>query len=394
MKFLAISGLVFCGSLFAQCAKTNANSAPFFQGEEISDNRYAAGYNAAAKPYLKDKYPNNKYNEWISNLTLDVAFTYWYAAQDGMDLATSADLTLTGAAESDVTFNNGAVPLMQSFEYNPGFQIAAGWGNEEWEMKTRYTWFRQTNEQSSSAPTDQVVSGSLGVWYVSDWFAQAVGTHDNNISATSLSSSWKLGMDIVDMVGGRPYYQSKRIVINPFGGVRLAWIRQSLRLKATVPSQAIFATAESNTLAPQPIVSHNRSNSWGLGPVFGAKGFCLLGKGFRLEGNGGLSVLFTQYTTLSHSEDSAVAGSTPSVYKFEQTNYNTVRPAANLALGLGWAKYFNNEKYHFDFSADYEFNVLWNQNMLRSFAQEFTLGTYASNDLFLHGLTLNGQFQF
>ena len=147
-------------------------------------------------------------------------------------------------------------------------------------------------------------------------------------------------------------------------------------------------------LAPEPIFSHNRSQCWSLGPVFGGSGHCLLGMGFRVEGDGGVSILFTRYTKLTHKENSAVAGTTPSAFQVKTKNYNTVRPVANLGLGLGWGQYFCNCKYHIDFSADYEFTALWNQNMIRTYAEEFAVGSATSNDLFLQGLTVTGRFDF
>lgn len=113
-----------------------------------------------------------------------------------------------------------------------------------------------------------------------------------------------------------------------------------------------------------------------------------------MEGDGGIGILFTQYTTLFHEEDAAEAGAVPSVFSISYPNYNCVRPMANLGLGLGWGRYLKCGRYHFDLAADYDFNVFWDQNMMRTVADDFTFGIPSTNDLFLHGLTLTARFDF
>jgi hypothetical protein len=170
------------------------------------------------------------------------------------------------------------------------------------------------------------------------------------------------------------------------------WIRQTLNIKATVPSS--FAEAHSGTLAHDPVVSRTQSHSWGIGPMVGATGSCLLGAGFRVEADAGMSILFTQYTSLTQSQDAVLTSQTPSVTKSAITDYDCLRTATNLGLGLGWAEYFCKGSYYMDFSATYDFNVLWTQNMLQNMGLESLGGISVSNDLFLHGLTISGSFHF
>ena len=322
----------------------------------------------------------------------DLSFIYLYACQDGMGLCSSADLKASGATESQIVFNQSSRSLVQDFAYKPGFKVGFGAGVGQWEFHAEYTWIRQKTHVDEDAPKNRTNGGgNIPVWVVNSWFGQTVGAFGDFVSCTNIQSSWRLGIDWLDLTGGRPYYQSKRVTINPYGGLRAVWIRQSLLIAATVPDAAVFGGGD---LAPQPIHSHNRSNCWGIGPVFGGNARCLLGAGFRVEGIGGVSILFTRYTTLIHEEDAAVTGMTPTVFRGVASNYNTVRPFANLGIGLGWGEYIYNGKYHIDFAADYDFNVLWNQNMIRTFAEEFANGIAPSNDLYLQGLTITGRFDF
>lgn len=377
----SIVALTFCGAIFADGPKKKiADNSSFSQGDILTDNRYPPAYNAPAKIDLRDNCT------CPYNIFIDASFIYWYAAQDGMALATSADLKSDG-----IGFNQGAVELVQPFRYSPGFKAGLGLGFQEWELHSEYTWIRQKTFVSSSAPTNRALSGTLPIWLASNWYAQGIGANNEFVSATHLSSSWRLGIDLLDVSAGRPYYQSKIATISPYGGIRAAWIRQSLHIQAMVPAEAVSPSI----LSPQPTHSHNLSNSWGIGPMFGVSGHCLVGAGFRVEGDGGICALFTQYTTLSHKEDSAeIASDGLTIASILTTNYNCVRPMANLGLGLGWGKYLYCNKYHLDFALDYDFNIFWDQNMVRTLAEQFSLGISSSNDLFLHGLTVSGRFDF
>ncbi len=371
MKY--ISAFAMFGFLFAN---------DFCQGDILPDNCYRPGYNASAKIDLGDRgclIPNDVFAE--------LSFIYWYACQDGMGLAASADLKTSG----EIVFNQLSTTLTQDFEYKSGFKIGLGAGFQDWEFHAKYAWIRQKTHVNEDAPTKYTNGrGNIPVWLVNTWFAQRIGAFSDFVSATNLGSSWKLGIDWLDLTASRPYYEGKKITIQPYGGLRALWIRQSLVINATVPAAAVSGSS----LAPEKIYSRNQSHARSLGPVFGGSGHFLLGTGFRVEGDGAFGILFTRYTKLSHKENSAVAGTTPKVFRAVLKNYNTVRPVANLGLGVGWGQYFCNCKFHIDFSADYEFSALWNQNMLRTFAEEFAIGSAPSNDLFLQGLTVTGRLDF
>ena len=355
----------------------------YYQGEMLTGACHSPQYSAPAKISLQDACCNKK----CSDLFLDASFLYWYASQDGMVLGFSLDLQST----SRLSYNLGSSTLIQSFSYDPGFKVGIGYGLDEWELHAEYTWLRQKSTLSSDATTKNTKGGAYTpVWYVGTWYAQGVGQYGSGISATHVNSTWALDMDLIDLTIGRPYYNSRCITVSPFGGLRTAWIRQNLSINATVPAAAVF----NNTLTRDPVYSHNRSNCWGIGPTAGAGCHWLVGQGFRVEGEGGLSVLFTQYTRLFHTEGTAESSDPLPAYKISMEDYNCLRTMANLGLGIGWGRYLNAGRYHLDFSADYEFNVFWNQNMMRTMIDQLIFEAGTSNDLYLHGLTFTGRFDF
>jgi len=316
------------------------------------------------------------------------SYLYWFAEQEGMDLATSATFdTLTGLV---LPTDGGSKAIFQDAKYSSGFKVGLGWNLNQcdhWVVRADYTRLHEHTKQNEEAPEVEVPFGialitSEPTIYATSWFFQnsALG---QPIAAQSFSSSWHMNLDLIDLLASRPYYQGRSLVVSPYGGLKAAFIRQNLR---------IAADSFQNVIPPvQPVVSHNKSHSWGIGPSGGVCTHWILGGGFRFEGNMGASLLFTQYTHVQHSED-AITLTYPVSYSFK--NYNCLRPMAEMDLGLGWMHTFNNS-FALDINVTYDFNYLWGQNMMRTLNDLNIIGVNAaSNDLYLHGLTVSAGFGF
>ena len=116
--------------------------------------------------------------------------------------------------------------------------------------------------------------------------------------------------------------------------------------------------------------------------------------GFRLEGSFAGSILFTQYTHVNHTEKVASFGSTPSTLGTSLSDYNCLRPVAELGAGLGWGMYLCKQMYHIDFAASYDFMYFWSQNMMKKIMDQTLSGASSNGDLELHGLTITARFDF
>jgi len=371
----------------ASCQPCKTTPQPCIQAEPIVDCcKYPPAFNAAAAIDVSTC-------GW--DLFADASFLYWHASEEGLELAVNAVFASPGAFLSPNTS-----PLFQTFGYHPGFKVGLGFiANRQWQVRADYTWLRGSNSLSANAPTTfNQVSGQssalvattgLPVWEVDAWFLQST-SNTQAIAASNVASTWKYAIDFVDAVVSRPYYQGSSLTIAPFGGLRAAWIRQSLVVALTeIPD--LFP----GTTPTQPLFSHNNSQCWGIGPKIGFDGFCLLPMGFRIEGSLATDLLYTRYTKIAHSEDPVSTAYNPGPYVTNIHDYNCLRSMAELGLGLGWGQYFACQKYHLDFSASYDFTYMWRQNMMRLLVDEVqtSIGTAAS-DFFLHGLTINGRFDF
>ena len=369
-----------------QTSKANECQA---QGEPLTC--YSPAYNAPAVVNVNANHW--KYGSPNMNMFIDAAFTYWRAGEEGLKIASSGVLT-SGTSY----FPQETKTLTQSFGYKPGFKVGTGVvGYHEWTVMAEYTWFRGTDTKNSGSPltgtsltagiSTGVAPSGTNVWLVDDWFLQGT-VASQALPGSSVSSSWHLGLDLIDAIASRPFYQGQRMTVSPFAGLRSALIRQSMEVNLTEASAL-------GNLPAQPIESRTRSQSWSLGPIAGCEGRYLLPMGFRFQGDFAASLLYTSYTSIKHSEDIASTTFNPGPYKASLKDYNTVRPVAEMGLGLGWGRYLFDGNYHIDFSASYDFKVFWSQNMMRKLMDDTLTGTSASpGDLFLYGLTVAGRFDF
>ena len=353
----AAAVLAVGSSAYAQqksCAPTPAPCC-FEQGYEICNDKFPAAYNASARIDVQCSW----------DFFATASFIYWHADQESMDLAFPYDVT--GFPHHDEI-------LVQKFEYKPGFKVGLGmdFDHDNWVGFVEYTWFHQeTSLGTADAPAGRS-------WAMTSWYNNFL----DHIS--TVKSEWKANLEILDATLSRPYYQGRKLTILPFAGLRGAWIRQNLRIEATSTEQGMTVN---------PIVSHNRSQSWAVGPRAGLQAHWLLGWGFRMEGDVSGSLLYTRYTKVSHIED---AGTGSSLGSLSYHDYNTLRPMADMGIGFGWGSYFDRQNYHFDLLATYDFNVMWGQNMMRQVTNIVNghLTSSAAGDLHLQGLTVTARFDF
>jgi hypothetical protein len=320
--------------------------------------------------------------------------------QGGMDLAVPGEVAAIAATPAVTPPVNGQHVFNQEFEFEPGFKVGLGWtgGDDHWSLYTEYTWLHSNVTSSSSAPAPGVASiggvavPSVGIWIPSSWFPSA---YANNVT-TFISSHWQYDLDILDGQVSRPFYSGTRLVLEPFFGLRGMWISQHLNL-----------VANNLTGGTQRAATYHSSAS-GVGPRAGVNSNWHIGYGFRFVGNAAASLIYTGYDVHQNAQTPDGAGTTgfPMVTQIE--NFHAVRPNLDMALGFGWGSYFCCRRFHADLAATYDFNIFWEQNMMRYLADltQFSVpntGT-ANNisghsngqvaDLYTQGLTVKLRFDF
>lgn len=327
------------------CPKPVCKKKPKYEEPKCNEKKYCPAYSAPADIEVKCGW----------DVEIDASFLYWYVGQDYMDAGFSV------STSGSTTTRTVAI---QNFEYKPGFKVGIGvdLGHDDWVFNTEYTWIRNRTDTSYRLPSN-------ATWRDNDWFI------DSFTNGTTLSSQWTMDMDVLDGLLSRPFWEGKQLTVTPHVALRALWLRQSFTIDM----------ASSSSLAQ----SNNKSKEWALGPNLGLNGNWLLGKGFRLEGNGALSLLYTRYTKVSHQEN--IGGT---IQQGSIGGQSALRPIAEAGLGFGWGSYFRCCRYHIDFVARYDYMLLWSQNKMREWVGMLNGWVDDIGDLYLHGFTFQARFDF
>jgi len=372
MKLSTILLTIFASNtLYAQNGAVEKQQT-FWQGDESLSACETCGYSYPATVNLQCGY----------GVALRGSYLYWFAGEEGLDLATT--VLFNTATNTAVAPSTGGSVVRQKFDYGSGFKVGLSWITcwDNWTWNADYTRYHHDTKFTRQADPQ---TGGVGGLYLTDWFYQTSAGIQQGVVSGNFTSKWDLDLDWIDVTLERPYYSGRSFTLNPFFGLRAALINQTVNL--SVGNVLNFSPPQST------VSSNNNSNSWGIGPRAGAAARYLLGRQIRIEGSAGASLLYTKYTKISHSEGTLTAGG--SGIGYSSNGQSDLRPYLEGNLGLGWGSYCCNKRYHFDFNATYDFNYLWAQNMIRYLNDLNVIGTGASaGSLYLHGLTVNGSFDF
>jgi hypothetical protein len=349
-----------------QQQRQQQSSAPAFkQGDILPCRKYPAAFNAPAS--IKTK------NWECCTVNVNASYIYWHASQESMDVA-YVDPTAV------LAFTHERAVAFQKFEYNSGFKVGIGLDTnfDGWAGSVEYTRLHQRTHSKHEAPF--VTATGQQIYNNPDWFANMFTT---NNAVSEVTSKWKLHFDMLDGVLSRPFYQGRRLTVSPYGGLRALWIEQDLDIHFLGTHKVVGSKSE------------NESESWAIGPKFGACSHWLLGAGIRLQGNAAVSVLYTRYDKISHKESGFITdGSQVTDIGGAIEHFNVLRPIIDMGLGLGWGSYFADEKCYVDLSASYEFLYLFHQNVMRELVSTLQNRVDHVGDLQIHGLTVSGGVYF
>ena len=331
------------------------------QGYELNNNQVFSGYNA---PGCIDS--RGDWDWWF-----DVHFLWWHAYQENMSLAQPIEQQ-TSQGISLITFRDEIKYI--NFHWDPGFKVGLGlhMNHDNWLIFLNYLRYH------TSTSKDVVNDDRM---YTSDYFYR-------NSSIERVYAKYKIGMDNVDLELSRPFYNGLRLILTPHLGLRLSVINQ-----------------EFDGFEDYPYDNHNyrlysklKSDGLGVGPILGLNGKLLLGKGLHLLAKADISILATHYKLKYFLTD---IGKTQTrqqqIYtRIDSHNsYNYLRPMLETMLGLGWGSYYLQDRYHIELAAGWDFNVYWNQNILREYACEMNYRIAPNyGDFYTQGLRILIKFDF
>lgn len=370
------------GFLFSVLTSTlafanGANSSSSASSSTKASNQMSAGYNKSSGIEL-----NNAYDVGIS-----ASFLYLQPTQDNMSIGFVAPNV--GHVEASGTLR----PINFDFDYKPGFKVGVNFdlNHDDWGMLLDYTWFHSKQTTSKSVGGGNYIYPTYGHPLVQGAGMYSPGGQVYN----SVKSTWDLKLDFADLSLYRSFFVGKSLVFKTLYGIRGAWIRQI---------QDTHYMADGSTPPINPSLLNDsdtrdrlKITSWGVGPRAEIDTNWMFWKGLAFFGNMGADLLYTRYNTSSSDTQYLISnGSETGNIVINQNDLQFVRAHADMEFGLTYGVYFCKDRYHFDITAGYGFQVFWDQNMVWTMVTgtDIAKGIMPDGNLYLQGLRITVDFDF
>ncbi|MFA5250618.1 MAG: Lpg1974 family pore-forming outer membrane protein [Parachlamydiales bacterium] len=325
------------------------------RGHSLESDQLNPLYNSPGRINLKDGW-----NFWLNG-----SFIYWQALEEKLDPARTYI-----SSSDDYAGTKDQKYYAMKFKFKPGFKVEMGksFDCDGWELLARYTWLHLKDRAAYHLTPSYAVETPFFYWpgvYATD---------------AQISVKWHLKMDLLDLEMKKAFYVGTNLIVKPFAGLKGGWIHQQYNDDMTAYAAAL------NTFYPY---YHGKVRSWKVGARAGLDFSWLFSPDFRLQANTALNLLYSHYRA-SYSQ-----------YNLFITEYtftglkkkNLVQPAFESAFGFGWGSYFNNQRWHLDLSALYEFQVFLKENqfLLENFIYK---SVFKRGGLYTHGLTASLKVDF
>ncbi len=327
--------------------KANENSCPVIEKSDPCDCKYE-------EPTIKAyNYPAKVGTCSSKDFFVTATFLYFEPLEQGLYLVLLSDAT-TDSSTINPTKQHS---VNMTYKFSPGFKLGLGY-NFQYDNWTSYLEYTRFHYEKSTSVTRPSWASAQGFYWIR-----------SNDLAREYEANFKLELDILDLEFSRWEYRGKKILFNPFLGVKGGFIDQSYTFKAIFNSSYLL-----NTI---------KYDSYLIGPRIGFYTKWILSKNFSVKTKAAASLNYQKFHDMSAS-----------LTNLEIDDDSTISPICEMLLGINLESYFKNNSRHFDIFAGYEAQVLWNQNML---VKERILSLNANADseqLTLHGLNLSMRFDF
>jgi len=304
-------------------------------------------------------------------------FLYMRATQDGLEYVLDQDTT---GSSSAFPLTDGKIKGFSrdstSWEWRPGFRVGIGFNstkNDTWSLDAYWTYFRIKADSTALNNGSGVLLGLL-------WPPVA----NQAIPMTYSNARFEGTVNTLDISMGKAYHVSRQFVSNPMFGIRGAWMEQDFYARYFVNHR-------------KSIVAH-KNDFRGVGLRGSYMAQFLFGSHFSIYGNAAMSLLFGKFDLSQSSDDNTgitwITGN-DITYKVEDSYYS-VKPNAELGIGITWGKMFDKDKYMVSLKVGYEFHHWFDQNQLRRFynANPIATDTVSRGDLSFNGFVFGLNFDF
>lgn len=270
------------------------------------------------------------------------------------------------------------------FDWDWGFRVGIGANveHDNWDVNLWYTHF----DSSGSKSVDGGFNGSLIPLKSSASIVGACNGFTEFEYSTIAKSQFDADFNIINLELGRPYFISRDLSFRPHLGLESTWI----------DLQQVTRYSGGN-LDVNTVHVKGESDFWGLGPRGGLDSKWFLAKGFNIFGNLAAALLYGRFD-VDHREKFSLCQNTNRISL--SANTHKFVPTVQVQLGLGWDRYFNDQKQHVGIRLGYDASYFWRANQMignefnRTSTSRAPKMNRTSEDVSMHGLMIDARVTF
>lgn len=301
----------------------------------------------------------NGFNFWAS-------FLYWQAQQDYMDVALAAPSVKSNSC-CGFSYRNGDVIEING-DFHPGFKMGGSFEfrETEWKILTDYTFFKSSASKSAETTRD----GFLFVKWIQPNLI-------SNNASSRMEAHWNLEMNVLNTQVGKSFLFTNTLSLMPYWGIATAWLNQ----KFSNHLELLFPKIHLHVF--------DHSESFRIGPRMGLSATYDFLSPFGISANLAGEILYSHYklsTKQKSSTDSSVVMSA-------SNTLSRVNPEIEMYAGIYYRSCFARQTQYLKVELGYDFQVFWNQNMMRWY-NDITYTATPIGNLYFQGLRASLSFGF
>ncbi|MGE0670510.1 MAG: Lpg1974 family pore-forming outer membrane protein [Parachlamydiales bacterium] len=321
----------------------------------------SSGYNPAARPTV-----SHGYNVWVQGEGL-----YWKAAEEGITYA----LLIINPGPGNQPPKQFLV-RQAKFDWNGGFRLSAGYLIPHGKWDLGIYWTRISSHGSKTIDRNTKPNHIVDI-------DQPIG-YQNTMTGiiTQVSGHWKIDLNQVDLQLGKEFGVSSHLTLRPIGGLRSAWIDQSVHANYALLSE---------------VGSKHKIDwdFWGFGFLAGIEANWMLGRDWSIFSTADYSILWSFFEI-----DQKQTFNPARAYHFKKS-FRCARGIYDIQLGLKWSHAFHRERWRLSVKGAYEYHLytqqnqlLYNTNLVQT--NPPANGSFVNNpgDLAYQGVSFSAQIDF
>ena len=280
-----------------------------------------------------------------------------------------------------------------NYDYKAGFRLGveAGLPCNEWRASLDWAHYLHTTNGSTftDGPTQVALltylnPGSFGFLQAGAVFTQS-----------SVNSSWRIQLDLIDLVLNREFYVGHKVTLSPYGGLRALFLRQKVNGTNNINGFVSGSPGSASSSARCGGRFQRRRDCWRLFSSWEV--FC----NFSLYGDVAASAFYGKSKSSLEgfftNPGLTPTASTPFTVNFKH-DLNTVKALLDVTFGLQWREYLFTSDTLLTIRAGWEEHIFFRQNTLPGFSFDqilFNVNTNKpSSDITFQGLVVSAMLTY